>query len=303
MITALMQSSVLFMLMVTGFSLGKLKIMTNFKELSKLVVDVSLPALIIMSMQKEFSKETATQALTMLGVSLAVYAGTLIVAYILPIFYKNITQEERGVHRFAMSFSNVGFMGFPIANAFLGSASLFYVAMYNIPFQILAFSIGIWFIAPKQTVSSNISKKLLYNPAIISAFLGFILFLLQIKLPLPLFSFLTLLGETTTPLAMLIVGGILSQITIISALQNKYIWITSLYRLLIYPLVLSVLLKAVGFRDYAVPILIGAMPVAANTSMLAEVYGGDSASASGLVMLSTMLSSLSIPLLALILTL
>lgn len=302
MTTALIQSLILFMLMLIGYAIGKLKIITNFRELSRLVVDLTLPALIIVSMQKEFSPDTASRAFSMLGISAAVYACALLLSYFLPLLYKKVTAQERGVHRFAMSFSNVGFMGFPIAAAFLGSESLFDVSIYNIPFQVLAFSIGVWFIAPHKTSTGLLSKKLLLNPAIMSALIGFILFMFQIKVPSPLFTLFTMLGETTTPLAMLIIGGILSQSNIKQALRNPYIWLTTLYRLVVFPLMLYGIFVFLGIKSYAVPVLIAAMPVAANTSMLAEVYGGDSAVASGLVMLSTLLSAVTIPILAVLLT-
>ncbi|HON88176.1 MAG TPA: AEC family transporter [Spirochaetia bacterium] len=302
MTTALIQSFVLFALMFIGYILGKLKVITNFKELSRLVVDLTLPALILVSMQKEYSHDTASRAFSMLAISGAVYAGALLLSYFLPLLYKKVTEQERGVHRFAMSFSNVGFMGFPIAAAFLGSESLFDVSMYNIPFQILAFSIGVLFIAPHKSKKSILSKKLLVNPAIMSALVGFILFLLQIKIPSPLFTVCSMLGETTTPLAMLIIGGILSQSNIKQALSNPHIWLTTLYRLALFPLMLYGICILLGIKAYAVPVLIAAMPVAANTSMLAEVYGGDSAVASGLVMLSTLLSTVTIPLIAILLT-
>lgn len=302
MITALIQSLLLFMVILVGYTAGKRKIITNFGELSRLVVDITLPALILVSMQKEFSHETASRAFTMLGISAAVYAGALLLSFFLPLLYKKITPQERGVHRFAMSFSNVGFMGFPIAAAFLGNESLFDVSIYNIPFQILAFSIGVLFIAPHKTTTGLLSKKILMNPAIMSALIGFILFMFQIKIPLPLFTLFTMLGETTTPLAMLIIGGILSQSNIWQALHNTHIWLTTLYRLVLFPLMLYGIFIFLKVDSYAVPVLIAAMPVAANTSMLAEVYGGDSAVASGLVMLSTLLSTVTIPLLAILLT-
>lgn len=296
---ALEQSLILFLLMLAGFVLGKVGVIKNFRELSRLVVDVTLPALIIVSMQKDYSAETAMRALTMLLASASIYAVTLLLGYFIPLLMRRLNPESRGVHRFGMSFSNVGFMGFPIANAYLGAESLFDVSMYNIPFQVLAFSVGVWFIAPKQESASKRNySKLLLNPAILSAVLGFLLFILRIRLPRFAFAFLTIVGDTTTPLAMMIIGGILSQNSLKEAVSNLSNWITCAYRLLVFPLVLYGVLSLFGFEQLSVPVLIGAMPVAANTSMLAEVYKGDSKTASSLVFLSTILSSATIPLLA-----
>jgi hypothetical protein len=52
--------------------------------------------------------------------------------------------------------------------------------------------------------------------------------------------------------------------------------------------------------ELAVPILVSAMPVAANSTILAGVYGGDQVTASGLVFVSTTLSLATIPVVALL---
>ncbi len=74
---------------------------------------------------------------------------------------------------------------------------------------------------------------------------------------------------------------------------------TTLYRLVLHPLGLLVLARAIGLGglELAVPVLVAAMPVAANTTILAGAYGGDEVTASGLVFISTTISLVTIPLL------
>lgn len=311
----LSQNLILFILMGIGFIAGKMGILSAAvnRGLSRFILDFTLPAVIVTSMQVPFSPELRNLALGTLGVSAAVYALSFALAYALVALYRKAPMPEKGVHRFAMCFSNVGFMGFPVAEAILGRESLFMVSIYNIPFQLLAFSVGILMIAgvkrdkgaqPAGDGSQSEARpgpgtaRSLINPAVLSALVGFALFLFSVRLPGPLMSALTILGETTTPLAMALIGATLASSSIKPILGNRRIWLTSLYRLAVHPLLVLGLGRLLGLSGLglAVPVLIAAMPVAANTTILAGVYGGDAVSSGGLVFLSTVLSLGSIPL-------
>lgn len=304
---SILQSLILFLLIAAGFLAGKLGVLRGetVRSLSRFIIDFTLPAVIIISMQRPFSPDLRDQALKILGISAILYTVSFPLAYAVAGLYRNTNEAERGVHRFAMCFSNVGFMGFPVAEALLGRQSLFIVAIYNIPFQILAFSVGVLMIArPSPAAGPGRSKLLstivaLRSPAIVSAILGFVLFLASFRIPEPLYTALDMLGSTTTPLAMIMIGAILAQTRLGRVLANPRVWMTTLYRLVLHPLGLLVLARAIGLRGFelSVPVLVAAMPVAANTTILAGAYGGDDITASGLVFISTTISLVTIPLL------
>lgn len=305
---SVMQSMVLFLLMAGGFGASKAGILKGgtLRSLSRFIVDFTLPAIIIISMQRPFSPELRNQAFRILGISSVVYAASFPLAYAAVAMYKKADVPEKGVHRFAMCFSNVGFMGFPVAASLLGHDSLFMVSIYNIPFQLLVFSVGIVMIAGRARSEGPgkqlASLKLLLNPSIFSAFIGFALFLCSARIPDPLYTALDLFGGMTTPLAMAVIGAVLAQTSIGRVLANPRIWLTTAYRLAIHPLLVLALAKALGLSgmELAVPILVSAMPVAANSTILAGVYGGDQVTASGLVFVSTTLSLATIPVVALL---
>jgi len=301
-----MQSIILFLLISAGFAAGKAGVLKGetVKALARFLVDFTLPAIIILSMQRPFSPELRDQALRILVISSVVYAMSFPLAYAATRLYRGAGRPELGVHRFAMCFSNVAFMGFPVAESLLGRESLFIVSIYNIPFQLLAFSVGVVMIAGRSQPSPSgkprlgASLKSLLNPAIVSAFIGFALFLGSVTIPDPLYSAMDLLGGMTTPLAMVVIGAVLAQTKISGVLGNPRLWATTAYRLALHPLLVFALAKAASLEGFelAVPVLVAAMPVAANTTILAGVYGGDDVTASGLVFVSTLLSLATIPL-------
>jgi len=298
----MMQSLILFLLICAGFAAGKLGAIKGdtVKSLSRFLVDFTLPAIIIISMQRPFSPALRDQSIRILVISSVVYALSFPLAYAASAAYRKAGRAELGVHRFAMCFSSVAFMGFPVAESLLGRESLFVISIYNIPFQLLAFSVGIVMIAGKRTDGPRGigAIKSLLNPAIVSALIGFALFLGSVRIPDPLYSAMDLLGGMTTPLAMIVIGAILAQTRLGGVLGNPRLWMTTAYRLGVHPLLVFAAAKAVGLSgmELAVPVLVSAMPVAANSTILAGVYGGDDVTASGLVFASTLLSLVTIPL-------
>lgn len=312
------QTLVLFLLMAAGFAAGKLRLLSaeSRKALSRLLVAFILPCLIVASMQRPLSPELRSRAFTALGLSFAVYAAAFPLALAFARLLR-VRGAEGGVHAFACVFSNVAFMGFPVMEAFFGKESVFLTSIYNIPFQLLAFSVGASMIAhglgggPRAGrteaagaagaagAGGRMTLADFVTPAGVSSFVGFALFLLEIRLPGPLLKAATLLGDTTTPLASLLIGSSLAGSSPRAFLSPR-VWLTSAYRLLLFPLALYAGLRALGFEDLllGMPVVIAAMPVAANASILAEASGGDAETASRLVFVSTALSLATLPLLA-----
>jgi len=295
------QTAILFILMGIGFAAGKMKFLDEGgnRALSKLLVNFILPALIVDSMQRPFTPEMRDLAYSTLGVSFLAYALSFPLAALL---VKAIRAEggERGAHAFGAIFSNCAFMGFPVIEAILGKDAIFAASVANIPFQLLAFSIGPYMLAKTAGHGVELRLRSFVTPAAVSAFVGFGLFAGGVRLPDTIAEALKLMGNTTTPISMILIGSIISRMDARSAIARPRVYATALYRLAVFPLGLYALLSLIGARGLtlSVPVVLAAMPVAANSAILAEAYGGDAETASSLVLVSTLLSIATIPILA-----
>jgi malate permease and related proteins len=295
------QIAILFILILTGWAAGKLKLFPDkaVSGMSKLLMDVTMPALIISSMQRPFSLELLGESLSMLGISFAIYGASFAIGAVVPILLR-ARRGERGVLGYAIVFSNVGFMGFPVIEALYGHDAIFRAAIYNIPFNLFSYSLGAYMLARDGKKPLRFSPMLFVNPNVAAAVIGFVLFIAGITLPGPLGGAVELAGSTTTPLSMLLIGAMLSQGSILGNLGKPRVWAVSVVRLLVMPVLVYFGLKATGAHGYVllVPAAIAAMPVAANTPIMAESYEADSLTASSAVTVSTLLSAASIPLIA-----
>lgn len=300
--SVLNQILVLFLTLVVGYFARRLHVFGEemTKGLSSFLLKVALPALIIDSLQQSFTPELLKASGQILIIAFFVYLGSGLLAVGVGKLL-NAPANDIGVYRFALLFSNVGFMGYPVVNAIFGSEAVFYAAIYNLPFNLIVFTLGILIISlggEKQT--QGITPAMFLNPATVSVAIGFVFFLLSIKLPGPIADTVSQLGSLTTPLSMILIGALLANTKLSEMLGNWRIYAVSLLRLLVIPLAIWVVLRNFSTDSLlvGVPTIIAAMPVAANTAILAQEYEANSFLASQLVFVSTLLSVITIPLLA-----
>lgn len=296
------QLGILFILMLTGYLLGKLKFFTaeNNATFSKFIVNVALPAVIISGMNMPLTKENMNRALTIFGLSFIVYTLTFIIAWFIP---KGLTKnnQQRGVLSFMLMFSNCAFMGYPVLGALLGQEAIFYVAIYNICFNILVYTLGIKLLETGNNQSKSFDYKLLINPGIIASLIGLILFVSGIELPAFISGSIDAIGSICTPLSMIVIGSMLSLLSLKKMFGETKIYILAIVRLFLLPFIIFTLLKYIlRIEDswlIMIPVIVAGMPVASNAAMMAEAYESDAELASQGVLITTLLSCISIPLL------
>lgn len=302
-----LQIFALFIIMAIGFVVAKLKLIETsaVKGLSNLIVKVSFPALIITSMQKPFSHELLTDAIQTLIVSSLYYAFILALSLV-AVKLLRVTRKKAGVLIFSLGFSNAAFIGFPVISSIMGTEPLFLASINSLVFNVLAFSVGILIIGSGEKVEGEdrgqerIKFSNMLNIMVLSALFGFLLFLGSVPIPTFLFIPLKMIGELTTPLAMIVTGAILSRTPIKNVVGDWKLYVVSFLRLILWPFVTAIVLRFFGITGnlYYVTIIIAAMPAASNTSLLAEVYNGDADTASSIVFMTSLFSIVTIPLIA-----
>ncbi|WP_130805757.1 AEC family transporter [Senegalia massiliensis] len=294
--TVLSQVLVLFILITIGVILRKFNIINDSlgKGLSNFIVYATIPSLLITSMNYDFSKEMLSNGVLVLAIGPFAYVFAMLVGYIFTKI-KHIENPDRGIYQFATIFPNGGFMGFPIVAVVYGEIGIFYSGLFNLWFNILLWTLGMILSTPNK--NKNINFKMLINPGTIAITIGIVLFLFSIKLPTPLFQALDSLGNTTIPLAMVVIGSMLGESNIKNVISNKLIVITTFLRLIIIPLPLLFILNLLPLPKIVIGIIAitMSMPVAANAAIFARKNNSNYKLASELVFLSTLCSIATIP--------
>ncbi|BEP30225.1 AEC family transporter [Helicovermis profundi] len=290
------QIMLLFLLIISGFVIKKLKVVTNNinKEISSLVINVTLPAFIITSMNQKFTPEILKNSAYIVGISYAVYLFAIIFSKI----YTKVTKangRKKDVFEYILIFANVGYMGYPVVSIALGDIGVFYAAIYNLAFNVLTWTYGVYLMT--RGSDKGVGKRSILNPGLVALIIGFILFLFSLNLPTPIYKTLKLIGSTTTPLSMMFIGFILADVHYKEIITDISCIVLSIFRLIVLPLTVLFVLKLFGFSGYllTIPVLMTAMPAAANTSILASRYDNDFKLASKATFISTLFSVITIP--------
>lgn len=296
--------SVLFLLIVIGYIVGKLKIVdeSGQKQLTQLILKVTMPATIILAMQIELEQERISTMLQILLIMVISYTLITLMAYLVTRRYP-LKKNQQDVHMVGLMLSNTSFMGYPIVLALLGPEALFYAVIAGgLVFEIVSWTIGTMLIArtSKKFKNGSSLKSAIINPGVISILIGLFFFLTQLQIPEPVNSTMRMLGQISSPGAMLVVGLMLSRSNIKEALQNKTLYITAAIKLVVTPLLILVTLSSLGITGIrqVIPVLMLAMPTATYVAMFASNLGNDHKMASHLVFLTSLFSVITIPIIA-----
>jgi len=267
-------------------------------DLTNVVIYVILPCNIFSSFHKGITPETLRQCVIVLVAALALQLFYIILNKIL---YFKFPPEQRIVVQYATMVNNAGFLGLPVIESVFGEIGLLYGAIALIPLRVSMWTVGLSLFTKADKRQSLITVAT--HPCIWAVILGFIYALSSFELPAFLSGTIEMVGNCTTVLTMFIVGSILSGVDPKNMVDKRCLFY-SFFRLIAIPAItFGVLtLLRVDMLTKGVVALSSAMPAATMTAMLAEKYGKDSAFASKLVFISTILSMVTLPLIAAFLT-
>ena len=298
------QVIILFFIMFLGYTLRSKQIITEegIKNFSSLIFYVTMPAMIIASL----GNTASTKLTDLYDIALATLIAYVILIGTAPVLTKLVRAPlgSRGLYKFMVIFGNVGFIGFPMTIALLGDEALFMAAIFNIPFNLLLYTLGVYLILSDQSKDHKIqwSIKQFMNPGIIATVIGIISFLTGLKLPNVVLNISDVLGSITTPLAMIVVGASLFGVKVRTIFKNYRIFALSLIRMILFPLGIGFILSSIGLTGFSlwVPIVLSGMPIGTNTVIMARQYDGNTLEASEAVFLSTLMMVVTIPILIMI---
>lgn len=298
--SVVMQMVVLFLIVIVGFCARKWGLMDKDfdRKLSNLVIQVTCPFLIIASTMGDTMPDRS-HIPALLGIGVITYAVLNTVAYLIPKILP-VKRDERGMYSFMLAYANVGFIGYPIVASIFGHSAIFYACILNAPGTLTIFVWGVMFVTGDKMGKFN--WKLLYSPAMIATYLSIIIVMAGWRAPQFIAQPLTLVGNMTVPAALLVIGSSMAAMEPRLMAGNRGIYSMCLFRLLIIPIGMFFLMTTLGFDRHisAINAVLVGMPVASYGTMFCLRYGKDVTVMTQGTFLSTLLSVISIPLLAMI---
>jgi malate permease and related proteins len=287
------QVSVLFLIMIIGFIANKLKILTRntCKNLSELLLNIILPCLIISSFQFKFSTEMLKNAAIVFVIAFSIHLITAIASHFI---YKKFDKKKQPVLSFITVFSNCAYMGFPVIEKLYQKTGLFYASIYVICFNIFLYTYGVFLFDKDKKISF---KHAILNPGVIAVLIGFSCFLFSFSIPMPFSKVFDMVGSMTTPVSMMIIGSLMAEANYRTIFKKGIVYYGCFVRLILLPIITYIILSSLGICGImlSVCVLVTAMPIATAAAIFTEKYNGDSILASTFVVVSTLFSIVTLP--------
>lgn len=295
MISILVFNQVSIMLILMG--IGYLAVKVNFlskvgsKDMSMILMYIVTPAVLIDVFRIESSPEKTQMLLFSLGIGFISLTITFILAFVI--------EHKHPLLQFAISFTNVGFIGIPLIYNTLGPEAVFYMVPYLILQILSVWTIGIYMITGDKSKVSF--REISSNPVIWFIFIGFFLYLFQIQLPNTMISVVDFIKPMNAPFAMFVIGALLTEVSFKDMMSDTSIYKAIVTRLLIAPLMIAIIFvllpgaSDLHFLTKTAILIVSAAPSAANTAILAHMFDLSSEKAVKMVTLSTLLSVLTMP--------
>lgn len=262
-------------------------------SLSILLTNVALPCAIFNSFQMEYSNTVLVLIFKSLVVGVAFFLGLYLISKLCARIFK-IPSDKRNVWIGCSTFSSILFIGIPIVGALFGQLGLVVLVAFNTVGNFAVFGCAESVFSGNRLFSF---AKLFSSPAIITAGIGFLLFVLGLEFPTVIASPIETLGSLTTPISMIVNGIMLSKRLSLKLFTNLDTIQFCVLRLIIMPIILIIIAK-LFIRDeilLQVTGLAACMPSGAINSVFAEKYAKQGSLASEYVILSTLMCIITIP--------
>lgn len=303
-IVVVKQVIVMFILIAIGVISRKKNLLNkeSTRMLSNFVLNIVTPCLIINAFNREYNARD-TRGLLLAFILAIVFF--IIATTTINIFIRKSDGNKYRIERLATVYSNCGFMAFPLLIAVLGQHSVFFGTAFVTVFNLFLWSNGIAMLSSPKALSF---KKIFINPGTIGTYIGLLIYFLRIPIPLVVGETIGHLNNLNTPLGMIITGVFLAEIDVKSILKNYRMYYVSLLRLIIYPIVFLALIKVFGISTLfgqakmvaVVSVICSACPSAASVILLSAKMDLDEAYGAELLSATTLLSIISLPILAVI---
>lgn len=290
----LQQMAVICILVAIGFYLCRKGVVDNLtsKKISTIVMDICNPALILASILSGNITADRHDLLISIILSVGFYLFLVGLGFLIPRIL-GVAPDKRRFYNLMTVYTNVGFIGIPVARAILPENAILNVIVCNVMYSLLFYTHGVTILSGGKE-KMNIRK--VFSPGTIMAVLALVVFWFDIKLPSVMANSISFIGNATVFLSMTLLGAAIARSNFMDGLKDLKIWIYIGVRMITVPFAMFFLLRALSVDPVTILALclMACMPVGNLPLIQAEKTGEDTSVLSSAIAVSTAVSILTI---------
>ena len=242
----LMQQIVqLFLMIFMGYLIVKTGLVRDddSKVLSKIILYLIVPCVIINAFQVDYTTDTVKGLLIAFAASVMTQVILLVV---ISVAGRRLHLNE--VEVASVYYSNSGNLIVPIVTFILGQEWVLYGCVF------MSVQLVFLWTHCKKIISREASydwKKIILNINMISIFIGVVLFFTKIRLPEIIGNTLASVGTMIGPASMIVTGMLFAGMNLKQIFANKRVYFITFLRLIVVPLIALVLIKFSNLASFS----------------------------------------------------
>ena len=293
------QIAELFLMILMGYIIVKTGLLKgeDSKVISKIVLYLVIPCVIINAFQVDYTSEKVKELLL-------VFVASVLLQVILlaAVWGAGKVLKLNEVEATSIYYSNSGNLIVPLVTFILGKEWVLYGCVFMSVQLVFLWTHG------KNTISREGKwdwKKIVFNVNMISVFAGVVLFFTKIRLPEIVDQSLSSVGSMIGPASMIVTGMLIAEMNLRNIFENVKVYFISFLRLVVISLAILKISGLVnihpdGKKLLLIVFLAVITPSASTITQMCQVYGNDSKYASAINVMTTLLSIITMPLMVLL---
>jgi predicted permease len=266
-----------FGLVACGYLAGRFRIVTqaSSQALNQFVYAFALPAMLFVAVYRGSLEEILSGAflLAVIGATVA----TALAGFFLSYFLNGTNAAESTMRALNASFANTGYLGIPLVTVAYGERAALPAALATVATNFVSFALAIvcleLFVNPHRGGVRRALQGVVMSPLIWPIVLAVLLVFLELKIPLPVERFATLLAAAAGPCALFAIGLFVSQLSIRAGAAAS--WQTTVLKLALHPLLMAALVFWILPVDpfwAKIAVVCASLPLGATAFVLAQRY-------------------------------
>ncbi len=294
------QMSVILILVAIGFYLYKKKIIDQpfSQKVSTIIMDICNPAMILSSVLSGNVNASHDDLLWAMLVGLLFYLLLVVLGFLMPGMVRE-KKDNRRFYNVMTVYTNVGFIGIPVARAILPEKAILPVVICNVLYSLLFYTHGILILSAGK---KKVNLKSVLSPGTISAVLALLVCWFNYTPPVVVSSCMAYIGNASVFLSMALLGASIARSNVVKGLFDARIWAFIILRLVLLPIAVFLTLRALGcdrFMGLGFS-LMAMMPVGNLPLIQSEKMGEDTTLLSKAIAVTTLVSMFTITILMIV---
>ena len=194
-------------------------------------------------------------------------------------------------------------IGLPILQSLYGPTAVLIAGLTSIPFNLTLYTYGVWRLSAETRSGGALRLKDIFSPSVLATLAALVFFLFSLPVPGAVSRLMSACAGVTMPLSMVVIGVTMGSENLTAALRDRRVYAIALFRLVLAPLVTFLLLRPLTDNALLLKscVVIAGCPTGIVVPILSLQYGHDASLPSNCVIVTTLLSLVTLPILLLLL--